>query len=181
MAQISFEQLRDELFDAIVNQMEANKKDISYNSSLSDFGDSLDWVVFLSDHDAKYHIPYTHSVEDEQLSMRTILDLVTFYAKNTDTKIPEGITQQSTTNYAATLIKNAPDIVPTKVIHEDSNLDKKKNLIFIRLVYLCELKSKIDEIRLQEEEHSEFRFINSLEDLSGEKISPFLIEIFNDL
>ena len=73
------------------------------------------------------------------------------------------------------------DIVPTKVIHEDSNLDKKKNLIFIRLVYLCELKSKIDEIRLQEEEHSEFRFINSLEDLSGEKISPFLIEIFNDL
>lgn len=73
------------------------------------------------------------------------------------------------------------DIVPTKVIHEDSNLDKQKNLIFIRLVYLCELKSKIDEIRLQEEEHSEFRFINSLEDLSGEKISPFLIEIFNDL
>lgn len=73
------------------------------------------------------------------------------------------------------------DIVPTKVIHEDSNLDKQKNLIFIRLVYLCELKSKIDKIRLQEEEHSEFRFINSLEDLSGEKISPFLIEIFNDL
>ena len=72
-------------------------------------------------------------------------------------------------------------IIPTSVIHEDSNLDKSKNLIFIRLVYLCELKSRIDEIILQEEEHSEYRFINSLEDLINEKISPFLIEVFNNL
>ena len=72
------------------------------------------------------------------------------------------------------------DIIPTKVIHEDSNLDKVKNLIFIRLVYLCELKSRIDDIVLQEEEHSEYRFINSLEDLKNEKISPFLIEVFNN-
>lgn len=56
------------------------------------------------------------------------------------------------------------DIMPTSVIHEDSNLDKSKNLIFIRLVYLCELKSKIDDIILQEEEHSEYRFISTLED-----------------
>ena len=60
------------------------------------------------------------------------------------------------------------DIIPTIVIHEDSNLDKTKNLIFIRLVYLCELKSNIDEITLQEE-------------LINEKISPFLIEVFNNL
>lgn len=73
------------------------------------------------------------------------------------------------------------DIIPTKVIHEDSNFDKKKNLIFIRLVYSCELKSKIDDIILQEEEHSEYRFINSLEDLKGEKISPFLLDLFNNL
>ena len=71
------------------------------------------------------------------------------------------------------------DIIPTSVIHEDSNLDKSKNLIFIRLVYLCELKSRIDDIVLQEE-HSEYRFINSLEDLKNEKISPFLIEVFNN-
>ena len=68
-------------------------------------------------------------------------------------------------------------IIPTKVIHEDSNLDKSKNLIFIRLVYLCELKSRIDDIILQEEEHSEYRFIKSLEDLKNEKISPFLIDV----
>lgn len=73
------------------------------------------------------------------------------------------------------------DIIPTKVIHEDSNFDKKKNLIFIRLVYLCDLKSKINDIVLQEEEHSEYRFINSLKDLKKEKISPFLIEVFKNL
>lgn len=73
------------------------------------------------------------------------------------------------------------DIMPTSVIHEDSNLDKSKNLIFIRLVYLCELKSKIDDIILQEEEHSEYRFISTLEDLKNEKISPFLVEVFNNL
>jgi len=73
------------------------------------------------------------------------------------------------------------DIIPTRVIHEDSNLDKTKNLIFIRLVYLCELKSRIDDIILQEEEHSEYKFINSLVDLKNEKISPFLIEVFNKI
>ena len=73
------------------------------------------------------------------------------------------------------------DIVPTKVIHEDSNFDKTKNLIFIRLVYLCELKSPIEDIILQKEEHSEYKFINTLEDLKKEKISPIHVELFNDL
>lgn len=72
------------------------------------------------------------------------------------------------------------DIIPTKIIHEDSNFDKSKNLIFIRLVYLCELKSKIDDIVLKEDEHSKYKFINSLKELENEKISPFLIEVFNN-
>lgn len=72
------------------------------------------------------------------------------------------------------------DITPIRIIHEDSNLDKSKNLIFIRLVYLCELNSKIDEIILQEEEHSEYRFIKSLKDLENEKICPFLFEVFDN-
>lgn len=72
------------------------------------------------------------------------------------------------------------DIVPTKIIHEDSNLDKTKDLIFIRLVYLCDLKSKIEDIILQEE-HSEYRFIKSLSELKEEKVAPFLIEAFNNL
>ena len=73
------------------------------------------------------------------------------------------------------------NIIPTKVIHEDSNLDESNNFIFIRLVYLCELRSKIDDIILQEDEHSEYRFINSLNELMYEKISPFLVEVFDDL
>ena len=71
-------------------------------------------------------------------------------------------------------------IIPTKVIHEDSNLDKGKNLVFIRLVYLCELNDKIENIKLQIEEHSEYRLISSLSDLEKEKIAPFLFEIFNN-
>ena len=73
------------------------------------------------------------------------------------------------------------DIIPTKVIHEDSNLDKDKKLIFIRLVYLCQVNSNISNITLQKEEHSEYRFINSLEELAGEKIAPFLIDIFENI
>lgn len=73
------------------------------------------------------------------------------------------------------------DITPTRVIHEDSNLDKSKDLIFIRLVYLCKLNSKIDDIKLQEEEHSEYKFIYSIEELKNEKIVPFLLEVFHDL
>ena len=71
-------------------------------------------------------------------------------------------------------------IIPTKVIHEDSNLDKGKDLVFIRLVYLCELNDEIENIKLQIEEHSEYRLIESLQDLDGEKISPFLLELFNE-
>lgn len=73
------------------------------------------------------------------------------------------------------------DIIPTKIIHEDSNLDELKNLIFIRLVYLCELKSNIKNIHLQKEEHSEYKYIKSLKELQTEKISPFLIDVFDNL
>lgn len=72
------------------------------------------------------------------------------------------------------------NIIPTRVIHEDSNLDVKKDLIFIRLVYLCELNDDIKNIKLQEDEHSEYRLINNLSELVGEKISPFLIDLFNN-
>lgn len=71
------------------------------------------------------------------------------------------------------------NIIPTKVSHEDSNLDKEKDLIFIRLVYLCELNDNIKNIKLDEEEHCEYRLIASLSELDGELISPFLEELFS--
>ena len=72
------------------------------------------------------------------------------------------------------------NIIPTKVVHEDSNFDKDKDLVFVRLVYLCEMDDEIDNIKLQVNEHSEYRFVDSLNDLKGEKVSPFLFELFND-
>lgn len=69
-------------------------------------------------------------------------------------------------------------ITPTKIIHEDSNLDVDKNLVFIRMVYLCELNDKIENIKLQIEEHSKYELISSLKELKDEKISPFLIDLF---
>ena len=71
------------------------------------------------------------------------------------------------------------NIIPTKVIHEDSNLDIKKDLIFIRLVYLCNLNDDISNIKLQEDEHTEYKLINNIDELQDELISPFLIELFN--
>ncbi len=69
------------------------------------------------------------------------------------------------------------DMTPIKVIHEDSNLDKDKNLIFARLVYLGELKEDISNIKLQLEEHSEYKLISSLDELEGEEVVFYL----NDL
>lgn len=70
------------------------------------------------------------------------------------------------------------NIIPTNVIHEDSNLDVEKDMIFIRLVYLGELNDDINNIKLDYDEHSEYRFIESLDELKGELISPFLEDVF---
>ena len=70
------------------------------------------------------------------------------------------------------------NIFPTKVIHEDSNYDKEKDIIFIRLVYLCKLHDDINNIILQNEEHSEYKLIETLDDLKGELIAPFLEDLF---
>lgn len=72
------------------------------------------------------------------------------------------------------------NIIPTRVIHEDSNLDEEKDKIFIRLVYLCKLNDEIKNIKLQEREHSEYRLISSIDELTDEKISPFLLDLFNN-
>lgn len=74
------------------------------------------------------------------------------------------------------------NIIPTKVIHEDSNFDKAKDMIFIRLVYLSKLEDDISNIQLDEKEHSEYRFISSINELKDQLVSPFLVEVFeNDL
>ena len=73
------------------------------------------------------------------------------------------------------------NIIPTKVIHEDSNYDSVKDMIFIRLVYLSELKNSLDDIILDKEEHSEYKLIENISELNEELVSPFLIDVFKNL
>lgn len=74
------------------------------------------------------------------------------------------------------------DITVGKLIHEDSNLDKSKNCVFTRLVYMCNLTNQDEnDILLQEDEHSEYKLINNLSNMENELIAPFLEKIFNDI
>ena len=54
--------------------------------------------------------------------------------------------------------------------------------MFTRLVYKCSLKETgcLPIIKLDPEEHTEYRLISSLEDLNTEKIVPFLVDILLD-
>lgn len=72
------------------------------------------------------------------------------------------------------------DVEVKQIIHEDSNFDQGKNIMFTRLVYICTLKNMKDyTIQLDPEEHSEYRLISSLDEMSNEKVVPFLIDILN--
>lgn len=71
-----------------------------------------------------------------------------------------------------------------KIIHEDSNYDFEKKAVFTRLVYEANLvdgeipKDKVNnQILLDPEEHKNYKWISSLEDLAGEKIVPYLFEL----
>ncbi len=73
------------------------------------------------------------------------------------------------------------DIIVKNVIQEDSNLDTEKNIVFTRLVYLCEvLNDDISNIKLQLDEHDQFRLITSLNEMSGEKVVDYLRQVFED-
>ena len=71
------------------------------------------------------------------------------------------------------------DIEVKNIIHEDSNYDKEKDIVFTRLVYECELldNQNVSNIILQEDEHSEYRLVNSLEEMGNEKVVDYLIDI----
>ena len=66
-----------------------------------------------------------------------------------------------------------------KIIHEDSQFDTSKNTVFTRLVYGARIIDQRD-ILLDPEEHTDFIWLSSLEDLEGELIVPYLLAIFAD-
>ena len=71
-------------------------------------------------------------------------------------------------------------IKPVKIIHEDSNWDKEKNMIFIRLVYLTNVEDDFNNIKLDPLEHTEYKLITNIKELKDEKIVPFLKEILTN-
>ena len=71
--------------------------------------------------------------------------------------------------------------LPIKIIHEDSNLDENKDMVFIRLVYICNLEDDIKNIKLDLNEHSEYKLIDSLMSLENENVLPYLLDILKEL
>ena len=66
-----------------------------------------------------------------------------------------------------------------RIIHEDSQFDSSKNAVFTRLAYGARTIEQRD-IILDPEEHTDFVWISSLEDMEGELIVPYMIDIFDD-
>lgn len=74
------------------------------------------------------------------------------------------------------------DIKVTKIIHEDSNFDESKNIVFTRLVYLCDvINDDISNIKLQIDEHDQYRLINSLDEMANEKLVDYVEEVLKSV
>ena len=74
------------------------------------------------------------------------------------------------------------DINVKNIIHEDSNLDTEKNIVFTRLVYVCEvINNNINNIKLQLDEHNDYKLINSLDEMKDEKIVDFVKNIIYNM
>ena len=64
-----------------------------------------------------------------------------------------------------------------KIIHEDSQFDASKDTVFTRLVYAGMIMEQRD-IILDPEEHTDFVWISSLEEIECDLVVPYLLEIF---
>ena len=74
------------------------------------------------------------------------------------------------------------DVKVGRILHEDSNYDQGKDTIFTRLVYLCEVQNNdVSDIVLQEDDHSEYRLISSVDEMTGEKIVDYLPDVFENV
>jgi len=68
-----------------------------------------------------------------------------------------------------------------ELIHEDSQLDTSKDTVFTRLVYKAEWFEEKPIIRLDPEEHTDFKWLTLNQSLKKEKLVSYLREIFERL
>lgn len=66
----------------------------------------------------------------------------------------------------------------SEILHEDSCYDDTKGIVFMRLVYKAKLLEYNREIKLDPEEHTAFRWIQTLSDMKEETIVPYLNDLF---
>lgn len=66
----------------------------------------------------------------------------------------------------------------SEILHEDSCYDDTKGIVFTRLVYKAKLLEYNREIKLDPEEHTAFRWIQTLSDMKEETIVPYLNDLF---
>ncbi|WP_049492701.1 NUDIX hydrolase [Streptococcus constellatus] len=66
----------------------------------------------------------------------------------------------------------------SEILHEDSCYDDTKGIVFTRLVYKAKLLEYNREIKLDPEEHTAFRWIQTLPDMKEETIVPYLNDLF---
>jgi len=72
------------------------------------------------------------------------------------------------------------DVNVDEIIHEDSNFDESKNTTFTRYVYRCEIYNQNEnDIKLDIEEHTEYKLITTLGELRGQKVVDYLIDILS--
>lgn len=85
--------------------------------------------------------------------------------------IPGGMVEEGETPSVAAIRETKEevnlDVKIGTVLHEDSNFDESKGTVFTRIVYQAELLDGQDEqsIRLQEDEHSEYRLVNDISEV----------------
>lgn len=94
--------------------------------------------------------------------------------------IPGGGVEQGELPQAAAIRETLEEcnqhIVLSNILHEDSQFDAEKQAVFTRLVYAAHLSDQAP-ILLDPEEHTDFRWIQSLEELEGEPIVPYLYQL----
>ena len=66
----------------------------------------------------------------------------------------------------------------SEIFHEDSCYDDTKGIVFTRLVYKAKLLEYNREIKLDPEDHTAFRWIQTLSDMKEETIVPYLNDLF---
>ena len=69
--------------------------------------------------------------------------------------------------------------VATVIVYQILKVFTSKNTVFTRLVYEAKIIEQRD-ILLDPDEHTDFIWLSSLEDLEGELIVPYLLDIFAD-